>query len=207
MSSLDENALFLRDRVLASPRKGNRRVVAIAGPPGSGKSTLAERLSSVLNGSNCPTQIVPMDGFHLDNSILINRNLLHRKGAPETFDVNGFLSLAKRLANADEVFYPLFDRKRDISIAGAGLISPDCDTVLVEGNYLTMNLPNWRNLSRYWDMSIALQTPEAELRKRLIQRWLDQGLSPSMAEARAEENDLPNARLVLDKLTVCDVYI
>ena len=33
--------------------------------------------------------LVPMDGYHLDNAVLVERGLLPRKGAPQTFDVDG----------------------------------------------------------------------------------------------------------------------
>ncbi|HSF93012.1 MAG TPA: hypothetical protein VLA51_12530, partial [Paracoccaceae bacterium] len=126
----------LLEKVLAAPRSGKRRLVALAGPPASGKSTLAETLCEKLNAAGCKTQVVPMDGFHLDNSILIERGLLPRKGAPETFDAEGFASLIARIKNTSEVFYPTFDRTRDIAVAGTGFVPKDCDTVVVEGNYL-----------------------------------------------------------------------
>ena len=42
-------------------------------------------------------------------------------------------------------------------------------------------------------------TRERELRARLIQRWLSHGLSRATATRRAESNDVPNARRVLEK--------
>lgn len=58
-----------------------------------------------------------MDGFHLDNGILSERQLLARKGALETFDIGGLLNLVKRVANDDQVFYPKFVRAVDLSLA------------------------------------------------------------------------------------------
>ncbi|SOH95147.1 fructokinase [Monaibacterium marinum] len=171
--------------------KGRRRLIALAGAPASGKSTLADDLANALGG-----QVVPMDGFHLDNSILSVRNLLHRKGAPETFDASGILHLVQRLAQGAEVVHPTFDRHRDIAIAGSGVVGVDCTTVVIEGNYLLHDAPIWRELSALWDFSIRLDVPMAELRNRLVQRWLDHGLTERQAIARAEENDLPNARLM-----------
>lgn len=183
-------------RVLDTPRTGPRRVVAIAGAPASGKSTLAEDLVGSLNEANCKSQLVPMDGFHLDNRILIARGMLHRKGAPDTFDAGGLLRLVQELGTDRDLYYPVFDRSQDIAIAGAGYIDAACDTVVIEGNYLLMDRPIWRDMSRYWDMSARLDVPEATIRERLIQRWLSYDLTPDQAQKRAEENDLPNARLI-----------
>ena len=69
-----------------------RLLIAIAGAPGSGKSTLAAALVDKIN--NCKigkAVLVPMDGFHLDNEELIEKGLIKKKGAPETFDVKGLL--------------------------------------------------------------------------------------------------------------------
>lgn len=187
----------LLEKVLAAPRSGKRRLVALAGPPASGKSTLAETLCEKLNAAGCKTQVVPMDGFHLDNSILIERGLLPRKGAPETFDAEGFASLIARIKNTSEVFYPTFDRTRDIAVAGTGFVPEDCDTVVVEGNYLLFDAPVWRDLYDLWDIRIQLDVPLQVLEERLIARWLAHGLSPEKANERALANDIPNARRVL----------
>lgn len=207
MSDLEQTVLSLRDKVMDAPRKGKRRVVALAGPPGSGKSTLAEHLAKALTEAGCKTQVVPMDGFHLDNRILIDRNLLHRKGAAETFDARGLLSLAPRLASDTDVVFPSFDRALDMSIGCAGVIASDNDTLIVEGNYLLLDMPVWRDLAAYWDFTIALRTPEKTLRERLIKRWRDNGLNREKAEERAEENDLVNARFVIDNTKSADVWV
>jgi len=155
----------------------------------------------------CPSQVVPMDGFHLDNVILSERQLLARKGALETFDVGGLLNLVKRVANDDQVFYPKFDRARDLSLAGAGVIANDCDTIIIEGNYLLNVAPTWRELSQYWDLSIQIDIPITVLEERLIGRWLSLGLSLDQATARAKENDLVNAEIVRSTSGVADVTI
>jgi len=196
MIDVDHKASLLRDRVLQAPRMGQRRLVAIVGAPASGKSTLAERLAEKLCAAACPSQVVPMDGFHLHNQILVDRQLLSKKGAPETFDARGLLHLVERLHDESDVFFPLFDRQRDISIVGAGFIAPNSDTIIIEGNYLLLDAPVWRDLSQHWDLSIMLEVALSELRERLIQRWLDFGLPRDKAIARAEENDLVNAQVV-----------
>ncbi|MGZ2257364.1 nucleoside/nucleotide kinase family protein [Roseobacter sp. A03A-229] len=191
--------------ISAAPRKARRRLVAVAGAPGSGKSTLAEHVAAALNQSNCSAQVVPMDGFHLDNVILAQKNLLNRKGAPETFDVGGFQRLMPALGVETPVYYPRFDRSRDIAIAGAGMLDGDCDTVIVEGNYLLLDAPEWRDLAPLWDMRIRLDVPMETLRARLIQRWLSEGLAEEAAITRAEDNDLRNARLVVAQALPADV--
>ncbi len=201
MNSADLDELL--ERIESLPISGKRRVVAIAGPPASGKSWLAAQVSKRLKHA----VTVPMDGYHLDNRVLEDRGLLARKGAPETFDLGGFASLVKRLKQEEEIFFPLFDRARDLAIAGAGLVGRDCKSVIVEGNYLLYDRPGWRSLDRFWDLRVFLRPSETVLRERLIDRWLRHGLDRPAAIARAQDNDLPNARAVSSNLTRLDVEI
>lgn len=200
MQDISHHINTLADRIYALNATQERVILAIAGAPGSGKSTLAGELSRRLTAQKQPNMVVPMDGFHLDNAILDARGLRPRKGAPETFDTAGLLRLIKALKAKDDVVAPLFDRPRDLAIAGAVHIPPDCPVVIVEGNYLLLDQAPWRTLASYWDITAFLDVPMPELRARLIQRWLSLNLSRTVATRRAESNDIPNAQRVLDHL-------
>ena len=186
---------------LLKAREDQRQyVVAIAGPPASGKSTLSKALSNHLNGINdLRSVVVPMDGFHLDNDRLDDLSLRHRKGAPETFDFNGFATLLRRLGRSSQpIYYPTFDRVLDKAIAGKGVVYPEDQVILVEGNYLLLDVQPWSQLKALFDHSIFINIPIDVLRSRLIQRWLDLDHTPEEAKARALSNDIPNAALVCD---------
>ena len=97
---------------------GTRVVIAVVGPPGAGKSTLSEELVDTINDTKGDGQaaVIPMDGFHLTNEVLVERGRLDRKGAPDTFDVEGLISLVRRIKQADaDVRYPIFDRSIEAS--------------------------------------------------------------------------------------------
>lgn len=195
----------LADAVLRAPRSAKRRLVALVGAPASGKSTLAGQLCEALNTRACAAQVVPMDGFHLHNQILIDRGLMRRKGAPQTFDLSGLAHLLARLGQQEDTYIPIFDRRRDIAIAAGALVPADCDTVIVEGNYLMFDQPGWRDLAPVWDLSVRLDVPWEVLKSRLVARWLTHGLTPEDAEKRATENDLINARSVAEHALPCSL--
>ena len=182
---------------IAAGHYARRTIVAVAGAPGSGKSTLAERLERMLNvrepGSS---SVLPMDGYHYDDRILIERNLRPRKGAPETFDVGGLLHMLGRLRSneEDEIAVPVFDRDLEISRGSARMIPRAVRHLIVEGNYLLLDRAPWSALRPMFDMTVAIDVPEAILRERLVARWRRYGLSTAEIEAKVEGNDLPNGR-------------
>jgi fructokinase len=188
-------------RILALPPAPVRRRIAVAGPPGAGKSTFAAALVDRLGPA---AALVPMDGFHLDNAVLSARGLLARKGAPETFDALGFLRMVERLGEDAEVIVPGFDRARDIAIAGAAVVGPDHRIAVVEGNYLLLDRQPWARLRPLWDLSVMIAPPEAVLEARLVRRWIDHGLPEAEAVARAQGNDMANARTVLSLSAAAD---
>lgn len=198
----------LADTILA--RLGAARlIVAIAGAPGAGKSTLAEALWAALNDRRAGVAaVMPMDGYHLDNAILDGRGLHARKGSPPTFDVDGLARDLARLRAADRpVILPVFDRDLDLSRAGAREVAPEVPVILIEGNYLLLDQEPWRGLAPLFDLTVFLEVPEAELERRLIDRWLHYGHSPEAARARALGNDIPNARLVAGMSRRADITI
>ena len=203
--SAQVSALAARVHALRATRA--RVLVAMAGAPGSGKSTLAQALARRLRDQGEAAEIVPMDGFHLDNVVLDARGQRGRKGSPETFDAEGFLHLVRRLKAGGEVVAPIFDRARDIAIAGAQVVPADCPVVICEGNYLLFDEAPWSNLAPLWDLRARLDVALPELRARLIQRWLDHGLSRAAATRRAEGNDVPNARRIIERQLPAEIIL
>jgi len=185
-----------------------RFLIAIAGPPGAGKSTMADNLGDALRARGETAEVLPMDGFHMDNAILIERGLLFRKGIPETFDVRGFLDIIRAVRPADqEVLIPVFDRSRELAIASARVVSPEHRFIIVEGNYLLFSQGKWAELEGIFDYSVMLAPPIEVLEERLWERWRGYKLSEEEASAKVYGNDLPNGRLILGNRRRADVTL
>ena len=83
------------------PDPGERLIIGIVGAPGAGKSTLARALTAALNDQAPGSAVqVPMDGFHLADVQLDRLGLRQVKGAPPTFDSDGYAVLLERLRGA-----------------------------------------------------------------------------------------------------------
>jgi len=177
----------------------DRFMIAFAGPPGAGKTTAAQAVCNAISKQPAaPTAcVVPMDGFHFDNAVLDARGWRDRKGAPHTFDADGFVSMVRRLRQGGDIAVPTFDRTDDFSRAGARIVGAGDKIVIVEGNYLLLREQPWCQLHDLFDLTIMLDVPLATLEERLIERWRIHGLSDDDARARAMQNDIPNARTVI----------
>ena len=184
-----------------------RTIIGIIGKPGGGKSTLSKYL---LKGMD-PTlvSVVPMDGFHLSNKVLKELGRSDRKGAQDTFDVKGFTALIQRIKmdGAEPIYYPIFDRSIEESIAAQGVVYPSTRVVIVEGNYLMHDRDGWQEISPLLDQSWYAFLDEDVRISRLISRHIAFGKDPESAKAWAKGSDQVNAELIELGVERCDFLI
>jgi pantothenate kinase len=193
----------LVSQITVDARGRSRYVFGLAGPPGSGKSTVSARLADALGAV-----VVPMDGFHLDNAELRSAGLLDVKGAPGTFDAQGFVRLVERLQHADgPVSAPSFDRVADCTIDAAITVEPDDHIVVVEGNYLLLDQLPWRALRDLFDRTGYLAVDDAKRVERLVARHVRHGRSLEDAREFVRTSDEANAELVAASRHRADMVI
>lgn len=191
-------------------RAGDARrfLVGLAGPPAAGKSTLAEVLRDGLVARGETAEILPMDGFHMDNGILAARGLLQRKGVPESFDGRGFIDIVTALKRGEgEVLVPVFDRSRELAINAARAIPQQTRFILAEGNYLLFKDAPWDRLAGVFDFTIFVGPPYKVLEERLRQRWLGYALPEDQIHWKLYGNDLPNGKRILENSRPADLTI
>ncbi|CRK60503.1 Pantothenate kinase [Alloactinosynnema sp. L-07] len=179
-----------------------RRLLGIAGPPGSGKSTLAARLVAELGRD---AVLVGMDGFHLAHAELERLGRVDRKGAPDTFDADGYVAMLRRLrANTDPVVYaPEFRREIEDAVAGAVAVPCEVPLVVTEGNYLLL----WPAVRPLLDAVWYLDPDPVLRRKRLVKRHMAFGRTAAQAWERTTGSDERNAELVATTAGTADLHL
>lgn len=173
--------------------RGGRRILGIVGLPGAGKSTLAQALVEALG--DC-ANVVPMDGFHLANAELARLGRAQRKGAPDTFDVAGYVSLLTRLRQpvAGEIIYaPAFHRDIEEPIAGEIALPFASQLIVTEGNYLLLDEAGWGAARGLMDEVWFVDVDPAQRHRQLLERHMRFGRTREDALAWIENTDEPNA--------------
>ncbi|KQV08306.1 pantothenate kinase [Leifsonia sp. Root112D2] len=175
---------------------GIRQIIGIVGAPGAGKSTLADLIGAQLGPQNCA--VVPMDGFHLANAVIEGTPLQSRKGAIDTFDVGGYLSLLARLRANDEpvVYAPSYRRGLEEPLAASIAVPQSTMFVLTEGNYLLADEQPWNRIRGLLDETWFIDRGRDARIAQLIGRHMEFGMDAARAAEWANGSDEVNARLV-----------
>jgi len=172
---------------------GGRFVLGLTGPPGAGKSTIAAALAAALEPD---AVVVPMDGFHLAQADLEHLGRASRKGAPDTFDVDGYVSLLASLRSNRPVEAPVFDRERENPVHGAIHVSTTHRIVVTEGNYLLGESGGWERVRPLLDQCWYVDVDPTTRVDRLIARHVRHGRTPAAAAEWVIRSDEANARLI-----------
>ncbi|WP_291053096.1 nucleoside/nucleotide kinase family protein [Herbiconiux sp.] len=204
--ALDE--LIARCRQLIA--SGERRILGIAGTPGAGKSTLSSALIAALGAD---AVLVGQDGFHFANQELERLGRRGRKGAPDTFDIDGYVALLGRLASpptstdAPPVYAPIFDRALEESIGSAVPVPASVPLVITEGNYLLNDDHGWHRVREHLHESWFIDVAPEVRHERLVRRRVSFGHSADASADWVREVDEKNAEIVETARTNADLLM
>jgi len=195
---------------------GRRILVMLAAPPGAGKSTLLSFLSRLAEETEGAGRIqtIGMDGFHRRQEYLLSHDtvrdgkpvrMVEVKGAPETFDLPVLTERVKRLAAGETIGWPVYDRLLHNPVENA--VRVDGEIVILEGNYLLLDVDGWRELRSFADYTVSVRAEEELLRERLISRRIKTGVGVDEAVRFVDFSDMPNVRLCLSCSVPADLQL
>lgn len=196
--------------------KQRRTLVMLAAPPGAGKSTLVSFLEYLAADAlpDKTVQAIGMDGFHRRQEYLLTHTasmdgkeipMVNIKGAPVTFDLEGLRKKIAEVTDGRPCKWPIYDRLLHNPVEDA--VTVNADIVLLEGNYLLLDIDGWRDLSDYADYTVSLSADEELLRNRLVERRVATGVKKADAERFVDFSDMANVRLCLDKTRKADLEL
>jgi len=211
--------LPLLNRLRARRHTGARGLAGIAAPPAAGKSILLAWLAATAQVMELPQfGFIALDAYHLPNVELEKRTgigpggnevpLKLLKGTPETFDAAGLLADLHALkTQRAEMMLPAYSRVLHDPVPEAVCITPEVEWVFVEGNFLFVDDPDWREIRELFDLKIALDADDTVLRERLAARHALAGRDSGWIEQRFRRTDGPNIARVRPSLACADVAL
>jgi type I pantothenate kinase len=150
-------------------------VIGVAGSVAVGKSTFARILQALLARwpDHPKVDLVTTDGFLYPNKVLLDRNLMERKGFPESYDTRRLLGFVRDLkSGAPEVRAPVYSHVVYDIVPGAEVVVQQPDIVILEGlNLLQVGSGATEFVSDYFDYSIYLDADEDDIRQWYVQRF------------------------------------
>jgi type I pantothenate kinase len=156
-------------------------IIGLAGSVAVGKSTTARVLQALLARwpSHPKVELVPTDGFLFPNAVLEERELMNRKGFPESYDLTKLLNfLAEVKSGKDRVEAPVYSHLIYDVLPDQPLLIERPDIVIVEGlNVLQpAKLPKDGEaipfVSDFFDFSIYIDAADDLIESWYVERFL-----------------------------------
>ncbi|WP_407068268.1 type I pantothenate kinase [Lapillicoccus sp.] len=156
-------------------------VIGVAGSVAVGKSTTSRILRELLSRwPDTPrVELVTTDGFLFPNAELERRNLLNRKGFPESYDRRALMRfVASVKSGMHEVTAPVYSHLTYDIVPGGRVVVRRPDVLIVEGlNVLQPPGPRWDGtmgvaLNDYFDFSVYVDARVEDVERWYVERFL-----------------------------------
>jgi type I pantothenate kinase len=145
-------------------------IIGIAGSVAVGKSTTARLLQTILSRTlkRRNVQLITTDGFLYPNQVLQEKDIMDRKGFPESYDMEMLIDFLNQVKSGkEEIKVPIYSHDVYDIIPGEYELVQQPDILIVEG-INTLQLPANQQIyvSDFFDFSVYVDA-ESEL----IEKW------------------------------------
>jgi type I pantothenate kinase len=149
-------------------------VIAVAGSVAVGKSTFARVLRALLAQQGRTVELVATDGFLWPTAILEERNLMHRKGFPESYDLNRMLVfLAELKEGKPGLAVPVYSHELYDIVPGQFQTIIQPRVLILEGLNVLQGSPRdgIAVAADYFDFSIYLDADPNDVEQWYVERF------------------------------------
>lgn len=149
-------------------------IIGVAGSVAVGKSTTARLLQALLaRWDHHPrVDLVTTDGFLYPNAELERRNLMHRKGFPESYDRRALMRFVTSVkSGADQVCAPVYSHLSYDIVPGAMQVIRHPDILILEGLNVLQTGPTLM-VSDLFDFSLYVDARVEDIEHWYVSRFL-----------------------------------
>ncbi len=169
-----EDLAFSKGIFLQRESKKQPFIIGVSGSVAVGKSTTSRLLQILLSRivPGASVELVTTDGFLYPNSILIEQDILNRKGFPESYDMEALLNFLDQLKNGQDVDIPVYSHEIYDIVPDQTQTIQVADFVIVEGINVFQNPQNERlYITDFFDFSIYVDAEVENIEKWYLDRF------------------------------------
>lgn len=185
-----ENLSFSKGIFLKKEASKRPFIIGISGSVAVGKSTTSRLLQLLLARTfkDSKVEMVTTDGFIYPNEVLIAKNILDRKGFPESYNMELLLNFLDTVKNGMTAHIPVYSHEVYDIIPDQKQTIEAPDFLIVEGINVFQNQKNKRiYMTGYFDFSIYI---DAE--NELIERWYLERFDSLLELAKTDKTNYYN---------------
>ncbi|MGT2749921.1 type I pantothenate kinase [Streptococcus orisasini] len=169
-----ENLSFSKSIFLQKDLNNRPFIIGVSGSVAVGKSTTSRLLQLLLARTfkNSTVEMVTTDGFLYPNSVLSARNILNRKGFPESYNMELLLNFLDSMKNGQNAEIPVYSHEIYDIVPDKSQIIKAPDFLIVEGINVFQNpLNNRLYMSDYFDFSIYIDADSSHIENWYLERF------------------------------------
>ena len=170
-----EDLAFSKGIFLQRESKNQPFIIGVSGSVAVGKSTTSRLLQILLSRifPEASVELVTTDGFLYPNSLLNERNILNRKGFPESYDMETLLNFLDQLKNGQDVEIPVYSHEIYDIVPHQKQRVRAADFVIVEGINVFQTPHNSRlYITDFFDFSIYVDAAVEDIESWYLDRFL-----------------------------------
>ena len=169
-----EDLSFFKSIFLQEKNRSRPFIIGISGSVAVGKSTTSRLLQILLSRRFkwASVEMVTTDGFLYPNRVLEEKNILDRKGFPESYDMELLLNFLDSIKNGEEFEIPVYSHEVYDIISDEKVTIQPVDFLIVEGINVFQNPQNQTlYVSDYFDLSIYVDADVVNIETWYLERF------------------------------------